>query len=122
MEHEEIAGPDYHPRNPAIRKWSGQGGSVFLGDHKERVWVPRMRGPRDEIRLRSYARLKDPAAFSQGLLDQWLAGMSGRRYAWIVEDAGKRLGVSASSVSRHLKEATAQQLREFRERELEGAY
>lgn len=120
MEREEIAGPDYHPKNSAIHKWSGQGGSVFLGDHKQRVWVPRLRGPGGEIHLNSYQRLKDGSDFSQGLLNQWLTGMSGRRYEWIVEDAEKRLGVSASSVSRHLKGATAQRLREFRERDLSG--
>lgn len=120
MEREEIAGPDYHPKVRGVSKWSSQGGSVFLGKHKERVMVPRLRGPKGEIPLRSYQRLKNPEEFSQELMNHWLSGMSGRRYAWLIEDASERLGVSASSVSRHLALAGAKRLEEFRERKLEG--
>jgi len=119
LEREEIAGPDYHPKVRGVSKWSSQGGSVFIGKHKERVMVPRLRGPKGEIPLESYQRLKNPDEFSQELLNHWLSGMSGRRYSWLIEDASKRLGVSASSVSRHLVLAGAKRLEEFKERRLE---
>jgi transposase-like protein len=80
--------------------------------------VPRLRGPQGEIPLRSYQRLKNPEEFSSELLNFWLSGMSGRRYSWLIEDAAERLGVSASSVSRHLVLAGAKRLEEFRERSL----
>ncbi len=119
LEREEIAGPDYHPTVRGVSKWASQPGSVFMGKHKERVMVPRLRGPRGEIPLRSYQRLKNPEEFSQELMNLWLSGMSGRRYSWLIEDASERLGVSASSVSRHLVVAGAKRLEEFRERRLD---
>jgi len=65
--------------------------------------------------------LKKPDVFSEQLLEQWRAGMSGRRYAWIIEDANERLGVSAqAAVSRHLVQASAQRLEQFRERDVSG--
>ncbi len=42
-----------------------QRGSVFLGDQKVVVEHPRLRGPRGEMRLRSYEVLKKPGVFSE---------------------------------------------------------
>ncbi len=120
LEREAIAGPDYHPKNPAIKKWASQPGSVFIGNHRKRVNVPRLRGPQGELVLESYERLKKRDVFSEQLLSQWLAGMSGRRYEWLIEDANERLGGSASSVSRHLVQVSAKRLEQFRERALNG--
>jgi len=47
-----------------------------------------------------------------------LRGLSRRRYQETLVEAAKAFGVSASSVSRHLVEVTAQKLKEFRERSL----
>ena len=48
-----------------------------------------------------------------------LRGMSARKYEETVTNAGKAFGVTPSSVSRHLVEATAKQLKQFQERRLE---
>ena len=48
-----------------------------------------------------------------------LSGISTRRYQETVIDAAQSFGISASSVSRHIVEATAKQLKEFKERSLE---
>ena len=45
--------------------------------------------------------------------------MSARKYDETVTNAGKAFGVTPSSVSRHLVEATAKQLKQFQERRLE---
>jgi transposase-like protein len=45
--------------------------------------------------------------------------MSARKYEETVTEAGKAFGVSPSSVSRHLVEATSKQLAEFKERRLD---
>ena len=45
--------------------------------------------------------------------------MSARKYEETVTAAGKAFGVTPSSVSRHLVEATAKQLKQFQERSLE---
>lgn len=119
IEREEIAGPRYHPKDPTIKKWAKQPGSIYLGKSRQRVSVPRLRGQDGEIPLKSYQALRKPDVFSDQLLTHILTGMSGRRYAWLVSDASKRLGASPSSVSRHVVRATARQLQQFRERNLE---
>lgn len=118
IEREETAGPEYQPLISGVYKWASQPGSVYIGDQKITVQRPRLRGPEGEIALRSYERLKERDQFSQELLNKVLRGMSCRKYAETVVDVAGGFGVSASSVSRHIVEATAKQLREFKERSL----
>ena len=120
MERESIAGPDYHPLDSSVQKWSSQRGSVYLGKSKVAVERPRLRGPQGEIHLQTYECLKKPDAFSEELLNQWLAGMSGRQYEQVVESAVGVSGISPSSVSRKLIMASAKRLEEFRDRPLAG--
>ena len=68
---------------------------------------------------RSYEQLKNRGGFSEELLAEVLRGMSARRYEETVTKAGEAFGVTPSSVSRHLVEATARQLKQFQERSLE---
>ena len=130
MEREELAGPDYMPISPEVRKWASQGGSVYVGEQKLKLSRPRLRGPEGEIALKSYQKLKMPHKFSHELLAKVLRGLSGRRYHETVTDAAKSFGVSASSVSlpfqpfqdlrdlRHIVEATVEKLKVFKERSL----
>ncbi len=118
IEREEIAGPDYQPLSPEVRKWASQGGSVYIGDQKIRAQHPRLRGTEGEIALKSYKKLKEPEGFSEELLDKVVRGMSCQKYSETVVEAAAAFGVSASSVSRHIVEATAKQLKEFKERSL----
>ncbi len=118
IEREEIAGPDYQPFSPDMRKWASQGGSAYIGDQKTRIEHPRLRGPEGEITLKSYERLKEPDGFSEELLTKVLRGLSCQKYAETVVEAAQAFGVSASSVSRHIIAATARQLQEFKERSL----
>jgi hypothetical protein len=39
IEREELAGPDYHPTDPALQKWAHEASSIYLGDQK----IPVMR-------------------------------------------------------------------------------
>ena len=118
MEREEMAGPDYYPTDPRIRKWASQPGSVFIGGHKVRVERPRLRGPKGEMGLETYARLQDPAQFSQEMLTKALRGLSGRKYRETVLNSAGFFGISPSSVSRHLVRATARKIKELLERDL----
>jgi transposase-like protein len=118
IEREEKSGPEYQPLTPGLYKWASQPGSIYLGDQKIPVEHPRLRGPDGEVHLQTYERLKDRGGFSEELLDQVLRGMSARQYQETVTGAGKALGVTPSSVSHHLVEATAMKLEEFRERSL----
>lgn len=118
MEREELAGPEYRPVSSELRKWASQPGSVFVGDQKIPVEHPRLRGVQGEIPLGTYKKLQQPGAFSEDLLAKLLRGLSGRRYHETVVEAASAFGVSASSVSRRIVEATAEKLRAFRERDL----
>jgi transposase-like protein len=118
LEREELAGPDYAPSRPGVYKWAAEPGSIYLGDQKVTVARPRLRGPNGELALRSYQALKQPRGFSEQLLGQALRGLSGRQYEQTVVNAAEAFGVSPSSVSRHLVTASAQKLKEFKERDL----
>lgn len=122
LEREEIAGPDYQPYSSEVRKWASQGGSVFIGDRKVKVEHPRLRGVEGEMELRTYGKLKNRGEFSEELLGRVLRGLAGRRYQETLVGAAEAFGVSASSVSRHLIEATAGKLKEFRERRLKDVH
>ncbi len=101
IEREEIAGPEYRPFSPEIRKWASQAGSIYIGDQKIRVAHPRLRGSVGEITLKSYKKLKEPEGFSEELLGKVLRGISCRKYAETVTEAAEAFGLSASTVSRH---------------------
>lgn len=118
IDREEVAGPDYFPLSPEVRKWASQAGSIYIGDQKIRAEHPRLRGPQGEIELRSYRKLKEPHGFSEELLDKVLRGISCRKYGETVVEAARAFGVSASSISQHLVTATAKHLQEFKERSL----
>ncbi len=120
LEREEVAGPDYRPYRSEVRKWASQPGSVFIGDRKVKVEHPRLRGVEGEMELRTYGKMKERGAFSEELLGRVLRGLAGRRYQETLMGAAEAFGVSASSVSRHLVEATAGKLKEFRERSLKN--
>ncbi len=117
MDRENIAGPDYAP-NTDIYKWAHQQGSVFIGDQKVPVMRPRLRGPKGEVELPSYKKLKERGQFSEEILTKLMSGLSGRRYEETVQNAAEAFGVSPSSISRHFVEATGKQLKQFLERDL----
>ncbi len=118
IDREEIAGPDYRPYSSDIQKWASQPGSIYMGDQKIAVEHPRLRGLEGEIALKSYQKLKEPGNFSEELLQKVLRGISCRKYSETVVGAAKALGVSASTVSRHIVEVTAKKLKEFKEQDL----
>jgi len=119
IDREEVAGPDYAPFSPDVRKWASQGGSVYIGDQKiKKVEHPRLRGPQGEIALKSYEKMKEPQRFSEELLEKVLRGISCRKYNETVMEAAQAFGVSASAISAHIIEATAKKLQEFKERSL----
>ena len=118
MEREETAGPDYHPIDPSLKKWASQRGSVFIGGHKVPVARPRLRGPAGEVGLKSYAVLQNPEQFSDELLTKAMRGLSGRKYRETVLQTAEGFGVSPSSISRRLVQATARKIRELLERDL----
>lgn len=119
IEREQIAGSDYHPER-GLQKWGFQNGSIYLGDQKIKVAHPRLRAYDTELALQSYERLKKPKEFSEEMLVRAMRGLSGRKYRETVTDLGEAFGISPSSISNRLVEATAEKLKALRERDLSG--
>lgn len=116
IEREETAGTDYQPISSDIKKRASQGGSAYIADQKVPVQHPRVRSQQGEITLKSYKRLKEPDGFSEELLAKVMRGISCRKYGETAAEAAEAFGVSPSSVSSRIIEATAKQLEEFKER------
>lgn len=114
----QMAGADYAPAEEGLKKWGRQGGSVYCGSQKLKVEHPRLRGVQGEIALPIYERLKKPGEFSEEMLMRAMRGMSGRKYRETVEDISQGFGISPSSISKRLVEATAGKLCQLRERDL----
>jgi transposase-like protein len=103
------AGVYRHGRNP---------GSVVLGGQRIPIRVPRVRGPEGEIALKSYERFQRPVDPDDLLLRRVLWGLSCRNYREAAGAVPGAIGLSASTVSRQFIEASAQQLKDFQERDL----
>lgn len=114
----QIAGADYQPAEVGVKKWGWQGGSVYCGSQKLKVGRPRLRNAEGEMALPIYERLKTPGEFSEEMLVRAMRGLSGRKYRQTVEEISEGFGISPSSISKRLVEATAEKLRQLRERDL----
>lgn len=114
----QMAGEDYRPAQGSLKKWGWQPGSVYVGSQKLRVDHPRLRDVKEEIPLPVYERLKKPGEFSEEMLVRAMRGMSGRKYRETVEEISQGFGISPSTISKRMVEATAEKLRQLRERDL----
>ena len=120
----ELAGPRYERKgsDQPLRRWGSQPGSVYLGDQKLPVDVPRVRnvGSDTEVPLRAYQALQTPRQIDEGLLLRMLKGIATRNYEACADTVPEAFGLSRSSVSRRYVKGSARKLAEFQERSLEG--
>jgi putative transposase len=119
-----LAGERYarEGRQPGHVRWARQRGSIYLADQKIPLEVPRVRDRlRDqEVPLHTYERLQQPRALDTGLLHKVLGGLATREYERCAEAVPGAFGLSASTVSRRFKRASARKLQELSERRLDG--
>ena len=119
----ELAGPRYQRKasDQPLRRWGSQRGSVYLGDQKLPVDVPRVRNvdSATEVSLYAYQALQTPRNMDEGLLLRMLKGIATRNYDACAETVPEAFGLSSSAVSRRYVKATARKLAEFQERSLE---
>ena len=110
-----------HSREGAASRWGNQPGSVYLGDEKFRVEVPRLRDTEQnrEIPLQSYSSLQNPRNLDQGLMKKMLLGLSAARYEETARSIPEAFGLSKSTVSRRFIRASAKSLRELSSRRLD---
>jgi putative transposase len=107
---------------PGYARWGRQSGSVYLADQKVAVTVPRVRNVRrdQEVPLTTYQSLRQPRRAEEAALRKILKGLSCRSYEACVEPVAETFGLTASSLSRRFKRASARKLAELQERDLSG--
>jgi len=120
-----LAGARYahNDGRPAVVRWGGQQGSVYLADQKLPITVPRVRdrAAGREIALTTYQQLQRPRAQDVGLFRRVLGGISCREYQAAAEAVPEAFGLTKSSVSRRFIRASARELRRLQERRLDDA-
>ncbi len=117
---ERLAGA-LHSRKQAYGLGSRHGsnrGTVKLGGQKIPVIVQRIRKGGEEVPLESYRRLHQGGEPNEVLLRRVLLGISCRNYEMAAESVPGAIGMSSSTVSRQFIEASAEELKKFREKDL----
>lgn len=112
---------ELHSRKGSLGLGSRYGsnrGTVRIGGRKVPVRVPRIRKDGEEIPLESYGRLHRGGEPDEVLLRRVLYGISCRNYETAAESIPGAIGLSSSTVSRQFIEASAEELRKFREKDL----
>ena len=119
---QEVAGART-PGKPSgdVRWHGGQTGRVMLADRPIRVNRPRLRHKTSgEVPVPAYAALQKSGPTAERMLGALLRGVSTREYKSVIPEMAATVGVKRSSISRHVIEASAEQLRQLRERRWES--
>jgi putative transposase len=111
-----------HQRDGVGYRWGSNEGSVFLGDQKTHVKVPRVRSKADdlEIPLPSYEAMQNPRRVEDVMLRRVIAGISGGRYEEAALLVPETFGISRDAVSRKFIRASGRKLRKFQTRSLKN--
>ncbi|HSB30910.1 MAG TPA: IS256 family transposase [Candidatus Sulfobium mesophilum] len=119
---EMIAGPK-NTKNPlrAANWWGEELSPVYYDKQKVLIDRPRLRGKNNkEIPLSTFQAFRNPRGMRSSVMKNMVLGISSRNYEEAVEKFAKGYGIKKSSVSRHFVKATAEQMRQFLERDLAG--
>lgn len=118
---ESLAGTRYSHADDEHVRWGVNRGSVYLGDQKVEIAVPRVRKKNGGERpLKSYEGLQAPSIIENKILKSVMFGLSQHRYKDAAIKVAETFGVSASSVSRKFVRATSKKLEEMMCRDLSG--
>lgn len=124
QEVEQLAGPRYshNDANRALKRWGRQRGSVYLGDQKVPLQVPRVRNleAQQEIPLANYHQLQRPAALEDQLFVKIIRGLSCRQYERASRLVPEAFGLSRNQVSKRFIRQSTKKLRALMERRLEA--
>jgi len=119
MEVSNLAGAR-HSRGGDVKRWGKNPGSVYLGDQKVKVVVPRVRNLalKEEVPLKSYERLQSPQLIDQMALTRVIRGISQRDYEEAAIRVPETFGIKKTAVNRRFIRASAKKLKEFLGRDL----
>ena len=124
QEVEQLVGARYGHRKGKDRenyRWGHQSGSVYLGEQKLPVEVPRVRNltTGKEVTLEPYKKLQSPTQLDEKLLLKVLHGLSCHQFEKVSLTVPESFGLSASSTSRRFIKASIRKLKELDQRRLE---
>jgi putative transposase len=101
----------------SVYRHGKQKGYVVFGGRKLAVEHPRLRSRENkEVALESYHSFQAPGRMAKAVARQMMRQCSSRNYEGAIEQLTKGYGIKRSSVSRHFKAATAQELQRLLER------
>jgi len=118
----QLVGEKYQRNNDSdYYRWGKQGGSIYLGEQKFPMDVPRARNKKGkcEIKLRTYEKFKKPRKLDEEPFKKVLLGISCRRYEEAAQAIPEAYGLSASTISRRYIKVSSQKLKELQERRLD---
>jgi transposase-like protein len=119
----ELAGRKYQREGlPGHDRWGKQAGSVYIGEQRIPIDVPRVRDTikGKEMPLRGYEKFRTPGPEVEGrLLKRILRGLSCGDYRDCSEAIPEAMSLSPSTVSRRVVRASEKKLRTLMERRLE---
>lgn len=118
---ERLAGQK-HARGYEGQRWGTNAGSVYLGEQKVHIEVPRVQSKAAgrAMALSSYKALQDPQVIDEMVLSRVINGLSQRKYEAAAIEVPETFGIKRSSVSRRFIRATAKKLKRLLERDLSG--
>jgi hypothetical protein len=82
-----LAGDRYAHHEGHLKRWGSNPGSVYIGDQKLEIKVPRIRNTtiNKEVPLKSYEELQNPSLIDEKALNLLINGISTRKYENVVE-------------------------------------
>jgi len=117
---EQIAGSRYaHQTDRQATRWGHDEGHVIFAGRKVAVARPRVRSVEgQEIPLARYRAFAHPTRMQEAVSQRILRRVSTRDYAGVLDEVCDGYGIQKSSVSRHWKATSSQQLKQMLERPL----
>jgi transposase-like protein len=117
---ERVAGERYtHQADRQATRWGHDEGHVIFAGRKVALPRPRVRSVEGrEIPLQRYHAFAHPQRMQEAVSQRILRRVSTRDYAGVLEEVCDGYGIDKSSVSRHWKAASRQQLKQMVERPL----
>jgi transposase-like protein len=108
------------PNNGRYSRWGSNPGSVWVGEEKVNIDVPRIydKKERRNKTLENYEKLKEIEPDEERLMKAILYGLSTNNYKAVVEQFIEGRGLSRSKVSQRFIEESTKRLEEFSNRDL----
>ncbi len=109
-----------YARGGECTRWGHNDGSVYLGDQKVSVGVPRVRHKilNQEVPLSGYERLQSPQLIDDIVLRRVINGIAQGKYEKAAIEVPETFGIKKTAVCRRFIRASGKRLREFLERDL----